>query len=99
MAISDSRVLRIGLAGIGAMGSQFGLRILGAGHKLLVLPHNNLIRANALVQAGAQVGASAADVAAESDIFIASLPDVPQVREVLLGERGLIAGARAGLLF
>jgi 3-hydroxyisobutyrate dehydrogenase-like beta-hydroxyacid dehydrogenase len=35
---------------------------------------------------------------AECDVFIASLPNVPQVREVLLGEGGVASGGRPGLL-
>jgi 3-hydroxyisobutyrate dehydrogenase-like beta-hydroxyacid dehydrogenase len=38
-------------------------------------------------------------LATECDVVITSLPDVPDVREFILGEQGLAAGASAGLLY
>jgi 3-hydroxyisobutyrate dehydrogenase len=51
-----------------------------------------------LVKEGALAGDSPADVAAQSDIVISCVSDTPDVEAVLLGENGVIAGARHGTL-
>jgi 3-hydroxyisobutyrate dehydrogenase len=51
-----------------------------------------------LVEAGASTGKSPADVAANSDIIITCVSDTPDVEEVILGEQGVIHGARPGAL-
>jgi 2-hydroxy-3-oxopropionate reductase len=49
--------------------------------------------------AGAKVGTSPRDVAAQSDVLITMLPNSPDVELVALGRDGIIEGARPGLLF
>jgi 2-hydroxy-3-oxopropionate reductase len=51
-----------------------------------------------LVRQGGRTAASVAAVAAESDVLILMLPDSPDVEEVVLGEQGVLAHARPGLL-
>ena len=51
-----------------------------------------------LVRQGGRAAASVAAVAAESDVLILMLPDSPDVEEVVLGEQGVLAHARPGLL-
>jgi 2-hydroxy-3-oxopropionate reductase len=46
---------------------------------------------------GAERGASAADVARQSDIVITMLPDGPEVRDAFLSAGGVLEGAHAGL--
>jgi 2-hydroxy-3-oxopropionate reductase len=48
--------------------------------------------------AGAKVGTSPRDVAAQSDVLITMLPNSPDVEQVVLGRNGVIEGARPGLV-
>lgn len=84
--------LNIGLVGLGAMGLPMAKRILGAGHNLLVVPHVNQGPAEELRGLGAETRQRAADLLPECDIVVTSVPDVPQVQQVLFGEEGLVAG-------
>jgi 2-hydroxy-3-oxopropionate reductase len=52
-----------------------------------------------LVQAGAKAAGNPREVAAQSDILIAMLPNSPDVELVALGKDGIIEGARPGLIF
>jgi 2-hydroxy-3-oxopropionate reductase len=52
-----------------------------------------------IARAGAKVGSSPRDVAAQSDVLITMLPNSPDVELVALGRDGIIEGARSGLLF
>ena len=51
-----------------------------------------------IARAGAKVGTSARDVAAQSDVLITMLPNSPDVEQVVLGRDGVIEGARPGLV-
>lgn len=88
---------RIGFIGLGIMGRGMARNILGAGFPLTVW-NRTASRADALVQAGAQVAQSPADLAAHSDIIISCVSDTPDVEHVLLGENGVIAGVASGAL-
>lgn len=92
---------RIGLVGLGAMGLPMGKRLVGAGHSLVVVPHHNHAPAEELRSLGATVASRASELLSECDVVITSVPDVPQVQEVLFGESGLLAGesGRAGQLY
>jgi 2-hydroxy-3-oxopropionate reductase len=52
-----------------------------------------------LVAAGAAVASSAREVAESSPIVITCLPDSPDVEAVVLGNSGILEGARSGSLF
>ena len=88
--------LRVGLVGLGAMGLPIGKRLLNAGYALTAVPHNNQAPAEELRTLGADVCTRAADLLPECEIVITSVPDVPQVRQVLFGEEGLVAGRQEG---
>ncbi len=52
-----------------------------------------------LVSAGARSAASPAEVASQVDVLITMLPNSPDVELVALGEKGIVTGARPGLLY
>ena len=81
---------RVGLVGLGAMGKPMGKRLLGNGYELVVVPHKNRAPADELASEGAVIAESPADLAGDCNVVISCVPDVPQVRDVLFGERGLI---------
>lgn len=89
---------RIGLAGVGLMGRGMGLRLLRRGHRLGVLAHRQRANVDALVGQGAQEHPTPAALAAEAEVLLLCLPSEEAVMQVLFGERGVVHGARRGLL-
>src|SRR4030095_12437046 len=88
----------IGFIGLGIMGRPMAKNLLKAGHQLVV--HNRSRGpVDELAGAGAKVGSSPRDVAAQSDVLITMLPNSPDVELVALGRDGIIEGARPGLIF
>lgn len=88
---------RIGFIGLGIMGKPMSKNLLKAGYDLVVY---DIITTNVqeVVTAGAEAGNSPADVAAKTEIIITMLPNSPHVKEVVLGENGILSGARPGSL-
>ncbi|MEK6751744.1 MAG: NAD(P)-binding domain-containing protein [Chloroflexota bacterium] len=90
-------MLRVGYIGLGLMGKSIARNILKAGFPLVV--HN---RSRAAVDELAAEGATAAnsprEVAEQVDIVFTNLPDSPDVEKVALGENGILAGTKAGLI-
>ncbi len=87
--------MKVGFVGLGIMGKPMARNLLKAGHALVV--HDLVTSAvDELVAAGAARGASAADVAARSEITITMLPDGPEVEAVVLGPGGILEGAQPG---
>ena len=88
---------RIGFIGLGIMGSGMARNLLKAGFPVRVW-NRTASRMDPLVAEGAEAGSSPADVAAHTDIIITCVSDTPDVEEVILGEQGVIHGARPGAL-
>jgi 2-hydroxy-3-oxopropionate reductase len=85
---------KIGFIGLGIMGAPMALNLLKAGHILFVQTRSKTPLE--LVEGGATVCTSAEEVAKRADIVITMLPDMPNVEEVLFGERGVAAGLKPG---
>ena len=93
MTISE----QIGFIGLGNMGVPMAGRLIDGGYSLVV----NDIRHDAarpLLARGATWAASPAEVAAAAQTVITILPTSREVREVLLGAKGLLDGLRPGSL-
>ena len=88
---------RLGFIGLGIMGQGMAANLLSAGFSLTVW-NRTVTRMQDLVGQGAHAGASPADVAERSDIIVICVSDTADVQEVILGERGVIHGARSGAL-
>lgn len=88
---------RVGFIGLGIMGQGMARNLLKAGFDLQVW-NRTASRADDLVAEGAKLGKSPADVAANSDITVICVSDTPDVEAVVLGEDGVIHGAKAGSL-
>lgn len=88
---------RIGFIGLGIMGRRMAANLLKAGFAVRVW-NRTASRMDELVEAGADAGSSPADVAAHSDIIITCVSDTLDVERVLLGEDGVIQGAKPGAL-
>ncbi len=91
-------MLRVGYIGLGLMGKSMARNVLKAGFPLVV---HNRSRASVeeLVAEGAMAASSPAEVASQVDVICTNLPDSPDVERVALGERGIIEGGQAGLVF
>jgi len=86
---------KIGFVGVGIMGKPMAKNLIDAGYKLVV--YDIVEKAlNEVVEHGAERGTSPKDIAEKSDIIITMLPNSPDVRKVVLGENGVIAGVRKG---
>jgi 2-hydroxy-3-oxopropionate reductase len=89
--------LQIGFIGLGIMGKPMALNLHRAGYAL----HVHARRAE-MMQPLVEVGAIACDspraVAERSDIIFTIVSDTPDVEQVILGENGVIHGAKAGSL-
>ena len=88
---------KIGFIGLGIMGQPMAKNLLKAGYSLTVYD----IRpepVKEVVAAGAQEGKSSKDVAEKSEVVITMLPNSPEVKEAVLGEDGVLDGAKAGTI-
>lgn len=88
---------KIGFIGLGIMGKPMSKNILKAGYELVVY-NRSQDAVSELVAAGAQAVDSPKAVAELADIIITMLPNSPQVKEVVLGENGVIEGAKQGAI-
>ena len=87
--------MNIGFIGLGIMGKPMAKNLLKAGHSLIVY---DIVDApvRELVAAGATAGSSPKDVASRNELIITMLPNSPHVKKAVLGEGGVIEGARPG---
>jgi 2-hydroxy-3-oxopropionate reductase len=87
--------MKIGFIGLGIMGKPMSKNLIKAGYELVVLDRNQAV-VDELVLLGAESVNSPKEVAEKSDVIITMLPNSPQVKEVALGENGIIEGAQSG---
>ncbi len=88
---------KIGFIGLGIMGKPMAKNLIKAGFALTVYD----IRpepVKEVVAAGAKEGKSSKDVAAQSEVVITMLPNSPDVKKAVLGENGVLEGAKAGTI-
>ncbi len=89
---------KVGFIGLGIMGKPMAKNLMEAGYEL-VLYNRTLEKAQELAEDGeAEVAANPREVAENSDIIITMLPDSPDVREVVMGEDGVLEGIEEGTL-
>ncbi len=87
----------LGFIGLGIMGKPMAANLLRGGHRLFV--HD--VRpepVRELVALGATECASPAEAASHVEIVITMLPNSPEVKQVVLGESGVLAGAEKDLI-
>jgi 2-hydroxy-3-oxopropionate reductase len=91
-------MLKVGYIGLGLMGKSIARNILKAGFPLVV--HNRSRAAvDELAAEGAAQAWSPAEVASQVDVVFTNLPDTPDVEKVVLGEKGILEEAHAGLVY
>ncbi|WP_332447260.1 2-hydroxy-3-oxopropionate reductase [Sphaerochaeta sp.] len=89
--------MKIGFIGLGIMGKPMAKNLLKAGYELVVNDINEAAVAE-LRELGATTQPSARLVAEQSEVVITMLPNSPHVKTVVLGEGGVLEGAREGLI-
>jgi 2-hydroxy-3-oxopropionate reductase len=87
--------MNLGFIGLGAMGRPMALHLLKAGHELSVYARR-AEAAQPLVEAGARQCATPAEVAANSEVVFTVVTTGADVEQVVLGEDGIVHGARPG---
>jgi 3-hydroxyisobutyrate dehydrogenase len=90
--------MQIGIAGLGRMGAAIAARLMEAGHSLTVW-NRSPVKAKALVEAGAMLAATPAELASRAEAIITILTDPAAIEQVYHGPDGLLAGNVDGKLF
>ena len=85
---------KVGFIGLGIMGAPMAANLQAGGCKLYLHDHKNAPAA--LIEGGATVCTSSAEVAKRADIIIIMVPDTPHVAAVLFGEEGVALGLSPG---
>jgi len=86
------------LVGCGVVGTVLGLRLLRAGHPLIV--HDRLrSRASTLLDAGARWADAPGDAARAGEVVITALPGAAEVIDVSRSDRGIWSGATKDTLW
>jgi len=88
--------MKIGFIGLGIMGKPMSKNLIKAGHELVVMDKNT-DAAKELSESGAKIAMTPEEVASEVNLVITMLPNSPHVKDVVLGENGIIHGAHSGL--
>lgn len=87
--------MNIGLVGLGNMGGRIAKHLLQQGNELLVYDVN-IDLLNEFESLGARIAASPSEVAGMSNYIITVLPNAQIVKNVVLGEAGLVSSLRPG---
>ena len=84
---------KIAFIGLGVMGAPMAKNLIKAGHELVVY---DVIKekVEGLVTAGAEPAKNCKEAASKGDVIILMVPDSPQVKEVMVGENGVLEGAK-----
>ncbi|HEX9899819.1 MAG TPA: 2-hydroxy-3-oxopropionate reductase [Candidatus Methylomirabilis sp.] len=88
---------KIGFVGTGIMGKPMVKNLLKAGYPVLcydIVPEP----LKELAAAGAALATSNKEVAEKSEVVVTMLPNSPHVEQAVLGPKGILEGARSGLL-
>ncbi|MBC7455955.1 MAG: NAD(P)-binding domain-containing protein, partial [Massilia sp.] len=77
----ETSMTKVGFIGLGIMGAPMAANLQAGGCKLYLHDHKNAPAA--LIEGGATVCTSSAEVAKRADIIIIMVPDTPHVASVL----------------
>jgi 3-hydroxyisobutyrate dehydrogenase len=90
--------MKVGVAGLGRMGSAVAKRLIEVGHEVVVWNRNEK-KTKALVDAGAAVAATPSELTGRVETIITILTDAAAITSVYQGQSGLLEGDVAGKLF
>jgi 3-hydroxyisobutyrate dehydrogenase len=89
--------MRIGVAGLGRMGTAIAERLREVGHELVVW-HRSPEKTKALADAGAEVANTPAELASRAEAILTILTDANAIETVYRGPSGLLSADLAGKL-
>ncbi len=95
LAATSNGSTQVGWIGTGVMGGSMCAHLLAVGHKVTVTSRTRA-RAEDLLRAGASWADTPAAVAENSDVVFSMVGFPHDVRQVVLGPEGALAGAREG---
>ncbi len=90
--------INVGVIGLGAMGSGMAQSLRRSGLKVHVFDMRQPV-AEAFVQAGGELCASPADLAARCDVVVSVVVNAAQTEQVLFGDAGCMSAMRPGSVF
>ena len=93
--MSEASTLNVGYVGLGIMGRPMALNVLKAGFTVTAWNRSDNERFREVAAAGAKRARAPREVAEVSDIVITNVTDSADVEAVILGESGVIYGAKA----
>jgi len=93
--MSEASTLNVGYVGLGIMGRPMALNVLKAGFTVTAWNRSDNERFREVAAAGAKRARSPREVAEVSNIVITNVTDSADVEAVILGENGVIYGAKA----
>lgn len=97
MIKTNENELKIGLVGLGQMGSAMGRRLLKAGNQITVY-NRSAGPLEEFVSLGANRASDLKSLAEKTDLIFTVLSDTPDVEEVILGNKGLLLGSHPGTM-
>src|SRR5438128_4564216 len=89
--------MRVGIIGVGSMGSRMAGRLLEAHHEVVVY-NRTPERTRPLEQRGAKVAATSRQLAADVDVVFSSVTNDAALEQVMFGPEGALAGTRSGAI-
>jgi len=94
---SGSKGKKVGLVGLGLMGSAMASNLLKSGFHVVGY---DLVseKTKALAAMGGEIARSSKEVAERTDVLITSLPSDDALHDAVLGKEGVSAGAKRGLI-
>lgn len=95
VTVAKPGTTRVGWIGTGVMGSSMVGHLIAAGYPATVYTRTKE-KAEPLIAKGAKWAESPKELAAQSDVIFSIVGFPSDVREVLLGDNGALAGAKAG---
>src|SRR5438105_1220956 len=90
--------MRVGVAGVGRMGSAIAARLMEVGHQVTVW-NRSADKVKPLAQAGARIAASPAELVGQVEAIITILTDGAAIAAIYDGPSGLLTGDAKGKLF
>lgn len=87
--------MKVGVCGTGKMGTAIGTRLIDKGHQVIAW-NRTKERAKPLMEKGASLAETLADLVAQSDAIIVMVYDDDAVESVYSGEGGLLSAELAG---
>ncbi len=90
--------MKVGFIGVGLMGHGAAKNILEGGYPLTVMANRNRVPVDDLISRGATEAKTPAELAAKVDLLFTCVSDSSVMTKVVLGDDGVLPGARRGLI-